>query len=177
MNLEIKSIRNKLNKIIKKDNILDVILFGSSIKGKPAPGDIDIAIISENEIAPDLFNLNGFHFSFLKPLDFFKRRITLLNTLFREGYSLKFNKPFSELYGFKNKVLFIYELKGLNSSKKVKIVNILRGKKNSNGLVAENNGNWLANRVFVIPVNHEYILENFFVRFGIKFVKYYALMH
>ncbi|MEK6829662.1 MAG: nucleotidyltransferase domain-containing protein [Nanoarchaeota archaeon] len=177
MNLEIKSIRNKLNKIIKKDDILDVILFGSSIKGKPDPGDIDIAIISENEIASDLFNLNGFHFSFLKPLDFFKRRITLLNTLFREGYSLKFNKPFSELYGFMNKILFIYELKGLSSSKKVKIVNILRGKKNSRGLVVENNGNWLANQVFLTPVNREYIFEKFFVSLEIKFMKHYVLMH
>lgn len=177
MNLEIKSIRNKLNKIIKKEDILDVILFGSAIKGKPVPGDIDVAVISENEIVSNLFNMDEFHFSFLKPLDFFKRRITLLNTLFREGYSLKFNKSFSELYGFRNKVLFIYELKGLSNSKKVKIVNILRGKKSSKGLVVENNGNWLANQVFIVPVSSEYIFEKFFVSLGIKFTKHYALMH
>lgn len=174
MNLEIKSIKNRLEKIIGKREVLDVILFGSFMKGKTLPRDIDIAVISENDIKIDL---EGFHFSFLKPIDFFKKRITLLNTLFREGYSLKFDKSFSELYGFRNKALFSYELRGLNNSKKVKIVNILRGKKNEKGLVIENNGEWLVNQVFFVPVSNEYIFERLFLNFNVRFKKSYILMH
>ena len=177
MNSEMKSIKNKLSQIIKKKEVLDVILFGSAIKGKSSPRDIDVAIISENEIVRDMPGFEEFHFSFLKPLDFFKKRITLLNTLFREGYSLKFDKPFSELYGFKNRVLFVYELKGLNNSKKVNFVNTLRGKRNNKGLVAENSGEWLANQVFLVSVSSEHLFEKFFVTHGIKFVKHYLLMH
>ncbi len=177
MNSEIKSIKNKLSRIIAKESILDVILFGSAIKGKPNPHDIDIAIISENEADRDMPCPDGFHFSFLKPLDFFRERPTILNTLFREGYSLKFKRPFSELYGFNNKALFSYQLKGLNSSKKVKIVNILRGKKGKKGLVAEKNGNWLANQIFTVPIGNMNIFEKFFLNFEIKFIKYYVLMH
>ena len=177
MNSEIKSIKNKLNEIIKKEDILDVILFGSTVKGKSNPRDIDIAIISEKKIDTNTGNLRGFHFSYLNPLYFFRKRITLLNTLFREGYSLKFNKPFSELYGFRSKVMFIYELKGLKNSKKVSFVNILRGKKGNKGLVVENGGNWLANQVFVVPINNELLFEKFFVTHGIKFMKYYLLIH
>ena len=174
MNLEIKSIKNKLKGIIGKKEILDVILFGSFVKRKALPEDIDVAIISEEEIKIDL---EGFHFSFLKPIDFFKKRITLLNTLFREGYSLKFDKSFSELYGFRNKILFSYELRGLNDSKKVKVVNILRGKKNEKGLVMESHGEWLANQVFFVPIANDHIFERFFLNFEVKFRKYYVLMH
>ena len=177
MNSEMKSIKNKLKKIINDRNFLDVILFGSAIKGKTIPSDIDIAIISEKEVNKELFEPKDFHFSFLSPSDFFKKRITLLNTLFREGYSLKFNKFFSELYGFKNLVLFVYELRGISNSKKVKIVNALRGKANKKGMVSEKGGNWLANQVFFIPIGSEYLFEKFFINFEIKFKKYYLLMH
>lgn len=167
MNLEIKPIKNKLKEIIKRKDVYDIVLFGSSVKGKTSHKDVDIAIISETE-----FNLVGFHISNFKPKDFFDRRITLLNTLFREGYSLKFDKSFSELYGFKNKVLFKYELKGLTPSKKVKIVNILKKE-----LVKKNNGEWLANQVFFVPVFKDYLIEKFFLNFNVKFKKYFILMH
>ena len=167
MNSEIKLIKNKLIKIIDNKEVYDVILFGSAIKGKANPEDIDIAVISEKE-----FDLKGFHISNLKPSNFFVKRVTLLNTLFREGYSLKYNKSFSELYGFKNRVLFKYDLRGLNASKKVKIVNILKKE-----LVENNGGEWLANQVFFAPVFKDYIFEKFFLNFEVKFKKYYILMH
>ena len=177
MNSEIKLIKDKLKNIIGRREILDVILFGSVIKGKALPRDVDIAVITEEDYEPGIFNIEGFHFSFLKPIDFFKKRITLLSTIFREGYSLKFDKSFSELYGFRNRVLFRYELSRLTNSKKVKVVNILRGKKGDKGLVVENGGEWLSNQVFFIPMYKEHIFDKFFINFAVKFKKYYVLMH
>ena len=174
MNSEISSIKNKLKKLIEDKDILDVILFGSSIKGKASPNDFDIAVISEKEINLEMEN---FHFSFLKPIDFFKKRSVILTALFKEGYSVKFNMSFSELYDFKNKVLFKYDLKNMPPSKKVKVVNILRGNKNERGMVENNKGEWLANQVFFIPVFHDYIFEKFFLNFSVKYKKYYILMH
>jgi len=128
-------IKKKLNSFLKKKGVYDIILFGSFVKGKVVPNDIDVVIISEN-FKESIF---GFHVSVLSIKDFFKP-ISLVNTLFREGYSLKHNKFFSEVYGFESKCIFSYSLISLTPSKKVMAVNFLRGKKEEKGLVLENNG-------------------------------------
>lgn len=165
---------SKLNKYLKDKEILDIILFGSFVKGKVMPNDIDIAVIAKKQISMDI---PGFHISILKPEDFFINPPTIIHTLLREGYSIKNKRPFSENYKFSNKVLFKYELTSLNLSIKVKIVNILRGKGKEKGLVNENSGEWLANQVFIIPVGNEHVFEKFFLNFKVKFNRFYILMH
>lgn len=174
MNSRILLIKSKLKKYLKRKDILDIIVFGSSVKGKALPNDVDVAVISNVKIAIEVL---GFHVSFLKPIDFFVNPPSIVNTLFREGYSLKKNKSFSEVYGFSNNILFKYELIGLNSSLKVKIVNLLRGKGKDKGIVEENNGKWMANQVFLVPIDKEHIFEKFFINFKIKHNKFYVLIH
>src|SRR3989344_1947780 len=112
MNLkELSEIKNKLGKVLNDKEVHDVIIFGSFIKGKTKPEDIDIAIISDRE----KFKIKGFHISVISINDFFKP-VGLINTLLREGYSLIRNKSFSEVYGFKNQCLFNYELSDLPAS-------------------------------------------------------------
>ena len=167
-------IKNKLKNYLKDKEILDIIVFGSAVKGKILPRDIDVALITNKEVEA---NISGFHLSLLKPEDFFVNPPTIIHTLFREGYSLKKNKSFFEIYNFSNKILFKYELINLNPSMKVRVVNTLRGKNKEKGLVEENNGEWLANQVFFIPVENEHIFEKLFVNFRVKFKKFYVLIH
>ena len=123
MNLKnLSEVKKKLKIVLREKEVYDVVLFGSFVKGKSMPKDIDVAIISEKKN----FVLKGFHVSILSVSDFFKP-LSLVNTLFREGYSLKKNKSFAEVYGFKNKCLFRYELKNLSASKKVRAVKALDG--------------------------------------------------
>ena len=165
------AIKKRLKKVLKDEFVYDIILFGSAVKGKSNPHDIDLAIISDKKS----FDLKGFHVSVINLRDFFKP-IGLINTLFREGYSLKKNKSFSGIYGFRNKCLFRYELSGLNSSKKVQVVNFLRGKKDEKGLVLEKDGEWLSNQVFLCPVIYDSIFERFFLNSKVKFKKYHVLI-
>lgn len=175
MNLKnLSPIKRKLNKYLKDKDILDIILFGSLLKGKSEPQDIDIAIITEKHFNADL---PGFHVSIINPKDFFINPPSLAHTLLREGYSLKNNKQFSENFRFSNKTLFKYELIGLNPSLKVKIVNILRGKGKERGMVESNNGEWLSNQVFFANLQNEYLFEKFFIHFKVKFKKFYVLIH
>jgi predicted nucleotidyltransferase len=173
MNSKILQIKNKLKKYLKDKEILDVILFGSVIKGKRNPEDIDIAVVTQKDIHIDI---SGFHVSLLKPEDFFKQ-IPLVHTLLREGYSLKNEKPFCEMYRFFGKVLFKYELTSLTPSLKVKVVTFLRGKNNQKGMVEENSGKWLSNQVFLSPIDKDYLFEKFFLNLGVKFNKFFVLMH
>ena len=107
MNSKILLIKKKLDKLLKDKEILDIILFGSFVKGKSLPNDIDIAIVTDKEIKPELA---GFHISIIKPEEFFKNPPSIVHTLFREGYSLKNNKSVAELYRFSSNILFVYEL-------------------------------------------------------------------
>ncbi len=166
------SIKNKLKKHLKNKEILDIIVFGSLAKGKANPKDIDIAVISKNSTQ---INIPNFHVSIINPEDFLKP-VSLINTLFREGYSLKYDKPFAELHKFLSKVLFKYDLLNLNPSTKVKIVNILRGNKEK-GLVETNAGEWIAHQVFIVPVGNENIFEKFFLNQNVKYKKFFILMH
>jgi len=168
---ELPKIKNKLKELINDKNVYDVVLFGSSVKGKNIPRDIDIAIISEKDVE----DIKGFHVSRLNIRDFSKP-VSLVKTLLREGYSLKKNMAFAEVYGFKNKCLFKYDLRGLSSSEKVKVVKFLRGKTGESGLVLEKGGEWLNNQVFFSPVIFESIFERFFLNNKIKFKKYFVLI-
>ena len=167
-------IKSKLRGLLRDKENLDVILFGSVVKGKERPNDIDIAIITKKDINVEI---QGFHISILKPEDFFTNPPSIVHTLFREGYSLKHKKYFSEIYNFSNRVLFKYELTSLRASLKVKIVNILRGKGKERGMVKENGGEWLANQVFILPIEREYLFEKFFINFKIKFNKFHVLIN
>ena len=136
---DILKIKKDLKELIINKNILDIIVFGSFVKGKLNPNDIDIALIVENS----KININykeKYHFSILSIKDIFTKHHSLVNTLLREGYSIKYGKSFSELFKFSNKILFFYELNNLSASQKVKLVNNLHGKKHD-GLVELNNGN------------------------------------
>jgi len=173
----LSKIKSELASLLKDNEILDVIIFGSFVKGKQTPNDIDIALIVNN--SGDFkfrFDNDKYHVSVISINDFFKRHITLINTLFREGYSLKYGKNFSDLFGFSNKALFSYELTNLTNSNKVKLVNILRGK-GKKGLVEENGGEWIFRQVFLVDVENERLFEDIFDNFKVKFKKSYILIH
>jgi len=177
----ISQIKNKLKFLMKNKEIIDIILFGSVIKGKINPNDIDIAIIIDKSLSKELQEkidkLDKFHISILTLREFFIKPPTIINTLLREGYSIKNNKYLAETFDFKTRVLFSYKLTSLSLSKKVKIVNILRGLKNDNGFVKKSGGEWLANQVFIVPVSASELFEEFFNNFEVNFKKYYLLMH
>lgn len=167
-------IKSKLKKYLNDKDIFDIILFGSLVKGKEDYSDVDIAFIARKDIE---LNDEGFHVAVLKPEDFFGKPMTLVNTLLREGYSLKNDKSFAESFNFLPKVLFNYNLSSLSPSLKVKVVSALRGRKDEKGLVLEHKGEWISNNVFVVGVDNENLFEKFFLNFKIKFQKRYVLMH
>lgn len=170
----LQKIKTDLKNLIKNKEIIDIIVFGSLIKGKSEPSDIDIALITEKQFDPKIKN---YHISTISPIEFFKNPPTLANTLLREGYSIKQKKYLSETFNFQNRTLFTYKLSNLSPSKKVKIVNLLRGKNKQQGLVERYKGDWLANQTFTMPITSTYIIEQFLINFSIKFKKYFILIH
>ena len=175
MNLKlIAKLKKEFHKELKDKGILDIILFGSAVKGKSLPNDFDIAIITKE--AKKIIKEN-IHITLINPDEFFINPPSIITTIFKEGYSLKNHKFISENYGFSNKVLFKYALTDKDASTKVKIVSILRGKNEQKGMVEENEGQWLANQVFIVPPEKQYIFEQFFQNFHVIYKKNHILMH
>ena len=175
-NLEnvLKVVKGKVKKLLDRDDIVDVILFGSAVKGKVLPNDIDIAVLSKEK---NLFKMKGFHVSTLNVEDIFKKTTPLITTLIREGISLKNERSVAEILGFKPRTMFTYKINDKNSSEKVKIVNTLRGRGNRNGLVKKFEGVWISKQVFLVPPSNELIFDEFFRRFRVKYKKFYLLIH
>jgi len=154
-----KKAREFYNK--NKKEIVDIVIFGSFVKGKILPKDIDICIVFREKINEELNKMIGdefskklvVHVSSLLIDNFFLKTHSLAKTLLKEGASLVNGKSLSENLGFSQNVLFSYSLKGKEQKEKTKIVYVLKGRNKKSGFVDSVNGKWLADNCFIIPVN------------------------
>ncbi|MDD5651620.1 MAG: nucleotidyltransferase domain-containing protein [Candidatus Nanoarchaeia archaeon] len=168
-------IYSDLKKIFsKRKDILDVILFGSIVKGKTNPNDIDICIIFKEKIDKELIrdlnkNFENVHFSILTADNFFKNPHALIRTLLFEGESIITNKKISEIYGLKAYSLFTYDIKKLDNSKKVRFLYLLKGRRNEIGIVKEFNGNFIGSGSFIIPIEKDKEMLEILEMWEIKF--------
>ena len=181
MDSKIFLLKNKLKGLLSDKEVIEIVVFGSAIKGKIIPRDIDLAVICHEKPSPHLLakikKLEEFHVSMLTAKEFLINSPSIVHTLVREGYGLKNKKLLAENLRFVGRVLFTYNLVQFASSPKVKIVNILRGKKREKGIVEKNEGKWLSNQTFTVPLSAEKIFDEFFSNFNIKYEKVYVLMH
>lgn len=158
------SILSDISKKVKDENVVDIILFGSAVKGKIEPGDIDIAVIFRDKIDPELINWldksyekEGFnaHISSLAIDNFFIRPHSLIRAVFFEGVSLLTDKPLAENYGLTSWSVYNYNLTSLEKSKRVRFVYTLKGRGKEKGLIDEFKGRFLAPGCFIVPLDKD----------------------
>ena len=167
----LKNLRRHLESEIGKDSIFDIILYGSSVKGKPSPGDIDVLIIYlKGSLRERLDKTQNIKISLRK---FFQQNIDikqiLLNELFSpnffartgvllEGISVRSGKHFSENLGFRPYTLFSWTLSGLTHSEKIRFNYILAGR-GMQGILKELGGVRLASGAVKIPISNSAVFE------------------
>jgi len=135
---------NNLKKIIG-NNVEDVLLFGSTVKGKDKPNDTDILIIFKNKVDKEV------EFLIKKELEKYYKNVSIVSktikTVFEESFdareSLLFeavsliNKKFvNDKYGFVSLGMFLYSLNGWSNLQKTKFYHALNGR-NSLGMLKE----------------------------------------
>lgn len=165
---------------MKKSKVIDLILFGSSARSNLEPKDIDICIlIHDSEEKNSLELIKGlslitdssttkYHFTILKVSSFLSGN-TLAKTLISEGYSLKYNKPFSEVFGFQNKSMFSYSLKHYTPSKRVQFHYLLKGRYGSIGILKEVNGHIVSNGTITVPTTKEDLLKKILDQWNVSY--------
>ena len=156
-----KKAKDFYNKYRKE--IVDIVIFGSFVKGKILPRDIDVCIIFREKINIELNKIAGesfgkdleVHVSSLTVDNFFSKLHSLAKTLLKEGISLISKKGLSESLGFSQSVLYSYSLREKKQTDKTKVVYILKGRNRKRGFVAFAGGEWLADNCFIVPVNND----------------------
>jgi len=142
-----------------KEKIIDILVFGSFIKNKLKPEDIDIAVLLKNTKQKELLILREKFASFFEVkvhLNLIMIEDILENALFKtlleEGTSLISGIPLYKKIGYSSGAIFSFNLRKLQNSKKVLFSYALHGKKDENGVLDRTNGKEIGKGVVFIPI-------------------------
>lgn len=160
-----------------KEDIVDIFIFGSFVKGKAKPRDIDICLVFRKKIKLDVIRRaesligENYHVSSLCVDNFFTNRHSLAKTLLLEGESLISGSRFAGNFGLTAKLLYSYDLSAEDSSKKVRFVYLLRGRNGSGGMVKNWNGDFIAPSAFFIPIERDSEVQEVFDAWKIRYTR------
>lgn len=179
--LKSRKLISELNKF-KSEDIFDIVVYGSIVKGKEKINDIDIALILNKRT-----NLN----QKLKLAEILKSRLDFLEievdtkvidiydlldptfiarqAILAEGFSLLNKKYLHELFGFSISILFTYNLSKLTYSEKKMFYYALKGRRGQKGLLELSKGRQISNCVIEIPLKHFEEFKNLFEEHKISF--------
>lgn len=175
----LKSLMKSLRPLLKKHRILeDVIIFGSFVRGKSFPKDVDVALLVNYK---DENKIDGIESEIRKMLPQFKIDISILTikdffhpiwvSIIKEGFSVAKEQYLSSLYGIKPCTLYKYSLKMLNPVQKVQFD---RGLKK---VIEQLKGIRLTRTVVIIPLNKSEQFEEFLKTWKIEFeARRYSLL-
>jgi len=169
--------KSKINQLIKisqdfyrknKGMISDIVVFGSLMRGKEEPKDIDIIIIFKNKIdkaieyelrkkLPSNVSAISKTWSNLTKPSFDGREGFLF-----EGYSLVTKEYISSLYGFSSFGLIKYSTKEMTNVEKTKFYYALNGRNSSEGAIISFDGIRLSDNLIAVPLWKIELAREFF---------------
>ena len=148
-----KDLTKKLKTLLKNEDVIDIIIFGSTAKGGVSPNDLDIALLAKNksiQLKDEIKKLIPKTDVQILTLEDFHNILFL--TMIKEGYSLKKEEYIHNLYKLSPVKLYKYSLKQLSLSKKVMFE---RGIKNIKGITK------LSNSVVLVQTEKTREFEDF----------------
>ncbi|ALM74017.1 hypothetical protein TBCH5v1_0037 [Thermococcus barophilus] len=164
----------------KTPEVWDILLYGSIIKGKEAPNDIDIAVILTNGdpfkvafqfkqmlensgFSPEELDVKGFLIN-----ELFSENNLISFALLTEGYSLTRGKFLYEELNAKGYTLFKFSYSNLTGSEKVRFIYSLRGRDRRGGILKKLNALELATGVVLVPIDVTFEFKKFLSRWKIE---------
>jgi len=157
-----------LKSILRKyEGVEDIIIFGSFVKGRTFPNDVDIAFIVKNKdlslvqpIKKTIGNEN-MHIKFIRVEETYSNPLFL--SLLKEGYSIKKNDFLRNVLGIRPMKMYIYDLKHLDKSKKTLFG--MAVKKN----LKKVGGEKIGSGAVLIPIGQTGYFEDFLDVWGMKY--------
>jgi len=162
-------------------HVWDILLYGSTIKGKEKPNDIDIAVIvkegnpfevsfefkrllEDKGLSPDEVDVKGFLLE-----ELFEENNLVGFALLVEGYSLLNGKFLHERINAKGYFLFRFSYSSLSQSQKMRFLYAYRGRNGSPGVLKQTNSIELAPGVVLVPVDSVYKFKEFLSLWGLSY--------
>lgn len=169
----------------RKNEILDIILFGSAVKGKEKPNDLDILLLFMNKEDLDAAyelrkKLEKFcaevHVTTKTYEGLFDKNFRARTVFLGEGYSLVRKEFISKGLGYTSISLFKYELKGFSQSKRMQLQYALYGRDKKSGISKELKLRKFADTIFFCTLENTEKLREFFEQWNIKFEQFQILL-
>ncbi len=153
--------KEDLRRLLKKyKSIEDFYIFGSLVKGKFNPQDIDIALITYQkdfkllaEVIKELKGYSALHIEIFLFKEIFTEPVW--KSLLSEGFSVKKNKYLRDLMKIESGVLYRYSLKKMNRSEKTMFNRAFKEK------LKTTNGEHLSAGSVIIPIGQEKEFDEF----------------
>ena len=177
----LKELKKYLRNYKKDKNIFDIVVYGSAVKGRAMPNDIDIVVIfregnlkerlakiqsiKKNIKLEEKIDIKGILWEELFQEQFFAR-----SGIFLEGISLFDGKPLSHKISFEGFVIFIYNLREKSHTEKVKFNYVLSGRKDL-GMVKRLEGKHLAPGIIEMPIKNSVEFEEVLKKHNINYSK------
>lgn len=175
-----KKLKANLKSFLKKENYLvDVILFGSALKGKVKPGDIDlIALFRDHDpekIEDILYRIRkrgeelklNLHIEPIVVDQMFNEKVYPL--LLHEGFSIRCFDFVHKKLNIQPLVLVTYLLEGKSASDKVRFSYALYGRNKGEGLLGKINGRIVGKGSILIPIAHQETIKEFFRQWEVEY--------
>lgn len=175
-------LESKSKEFATKNNVWDIVLYGSFLKGKEDYNDIDLLLIFLDSplnqrleisqkfkeiLRPTIKNLDVKTINVLELFDagFLARKGILL-----DGYSLVDKAGFASKIGFVGRVLFKYNLKNLSHNEKTKFTYSLIGRSDK-GLIEKTGAVSVGRGAVLVPAKNSLFFEDFLNKWKINFEK------
>lgn len=179
-NREFKKISQK---ILECPHVVDLIIYGSLVRGKEDYRDIDVMILWNSLDREE-------EYSFRKMLQGFDKKIEVVSktyadlfsgnflagqSILAEGHSMLTGRRLSEGLGFESFVMFIYSLNKKNNSEKTKFYYALNGRGRSKGISQKIGLTKLGDGKAICPIEHSQYFEEFLDSWDLEFKKFKIL--
>src|SRR3989344_3542968 len=180
LSLPMKKLKVNLKNFLRKENYLvDLILFGSALKGKAKPGDVDLIALfrgSDPEKIEDiLYKIRksgeglglDLHVEPIIVDSMFDQKVYPL--LLHEGFSIRSSEFIHKKLNLQPLVLITYTLENKKASDKVRFSYALYGRKKGEGLLRSLKGKEVGRGSILIPIDKQGIIRHFFKQWEVKY--------
>ena len=182
-NTKFKSV---VKSFFKNHDLIDIILFGSAIRNKDNPNDIDVLILFKDKIDSDIsyelkkeFRSAGFEveISSINYEKLISGNFLPSEGIISDGYSFIYNKFISEGLGYMHFHLFRYELQALNKSERMRFYYSLYGRtKDKKGMISELKAIKFSETILLCPSENSDRMKVFLDSWRIKYLEFPILI-
>ncbi len=178
-------LKNKLIQLVKlNDHLVDILLFGSTVRGKTDPHDLDILIlftsVVDKEVESQVKKILKEYESNVSIISKTEKTVLELSfdareSVLFEAISLIDGKNLAEKYGFKSFGMFKYNFKGWNKLMKTKFYYALNGRTGKEGIFQSLDGIKLSDQIVLVSLDKIELFRDFLESWKLEY-KYVPLI-